>query len=46
VEAQGGRVAVQSVPGFGSTFSAVLPRHVMRGQSLHPSMRASTKGFG
>ncbi len=34
VEAQGGMVAVQSTPGSGSIFSAILPRHLTVGDGL------------
>ena len=45
-EAQGGRVGVQSTPGRGSTFSAVLPRVmvVVPADEVAPAVESSTSG--
>ena len=46
VEAQGGRVAVASTPGAGSTFSAVLPRRATRGTPLADARSIPSRRIG
>jgi PAS domain S-box-containing protein len=46
VEAQGGRVAVTSTPGAGSTFSATLPRRATHGTPLADPRSIPSKRIG
>jgi PAS domain S-box-containing protein len=46
VEAQGGRVAVTSAPGAGSTFSAILPRQATHGTPLADPRSIPSKRIG
>jgi PAS domain S-box-containing protein len=46
VEAQGGRVAVTSTPGAGSTFSAILPRRATHGTPLADPRSIPSKRIG
>ena len=46
VEAQGGRVAVTSTPGAGSTFSAILPRQATHGTPLADPRSIPSKRIG
>ena len=46
LEAQGGRVAVTSTPGAGSTFSAILPRRATHGTPLADPLSIPSKRIG